>query len=1086
MAELILHDPDGWHPGEREVAEVLQRELPNDWLLVAHLMVPDRRDDRELDLIVVGDGYVHNVEVKHATGRIQIDMNYMRSGGGITRRSPLRQAGSAAKVLRSFLDARIEGFKDLKGWPVTSRVVFSHPEAQLVQVAADVQHRVSTADTVARDLLRTDRGSSQVASLRGQLRRVLAGATLRDTTPTELQSFRVLERLESRRSCLSFRCQHFADGSVWIVRLLQPKPTHDREVAARELEALLTEYNALASLAPLGVGPRVELPQRLDTDQVLVAIAEPEGQSLLDLIEQGHVPQEQEIRRVVHEAFRTLSVVHERGHLHRAITPERVVVKPDGGVLLTDFHVAHVDGRTGLSSVLADLDPVDDDQRRWRARETKDSIVSSVEASDVYSLATTLKAWVIGSTKSDDLRKNTLVRHGDARQRLGSSCADFVEMLRAARADSYIERPRAAEISDQWSPAALASRPDDAADQSRGQPIVPLCYRELAPGDRIDERFVFRRRLGAGATAVTVLAYDEQSEREVVLKGFDFDRVPPELAKQEFAALLELNHDRIAVVRDRYRPQHPYHLVIDYAPGSPVADRLEDFIGDAAAVGSIARALLEGLAYLHGRRVIHRDISAGNVMLGAAEPEELKIIDFGLATLGAEVAGSVGTPLYRAPEVEAGGEWTPACDTYSAGVLLYQLLTGDVPYLVGNGLVKAQPVELPTSLPPEARQLAELLLAATAFDEDNRFPDAAEFLDAVEDLLANPATDEMETSPPPYAGVASEDPEPWVEDEAGLAEESRDEPREDDDAFEAPDWFESLTVPERYEAHVEVGDQGELVTQELEEAPSNYAEQVNEWSQVPPVPRPSTDDTFDAIMAALRDGDSTSTTVEAGQARNADASFRPARGVAMYAGNAWLAPGRLRRYRVGLDRTVRAVVLLAGTERQVQADPIPELVEAVNRAKRAGGQSDGGSFVINEYGHVLVPTGRGAFCVGALDGVPTFRQGEHVLTPEPDGLQPGDMWTGLLAGVRYRLKAGGNDIEYERADGRLVRLSEAIGTSTASSTASSFARIKSGGGRLYVNEAGVVTSPMQRGRTWVDVFVGRIDRERWFPAPEVA
>ena len=1036
MAELIVHDPNGWHPGEREVAALLQRELPDDWLLAAHVVIPHRDDDRELDLVVVGDGYVHNVEVKNASGHIFIDAGYMRSGGGTARPSPLRQAGTAAKVLRGVFNRDVPGFDRLQDKAVTSRVVFSHPGARLAHVDDEVKSRVSTLGSVVDDLLRKDRSSNQLTPLRPLVRPVLAAAELRDPLPQDLHGFRVIERLDYRRSCLTLRCQHFVDDSMWIVRLMQPKPTLDPAAGSRELAALLTEYEALATLAPLGVAPQVERPIRLDTDQVMVAITEPDGRSLLDLIEDGHRPQEDEVRRVVHEAFRSLAVVHEQGHLHRALTPDRVIVKPNGGVLLTDFRVAHVDGRTGYTSVLAELDPDDEHERYWRAPETRTSIVPAVPASDVFALASTLKAWVIGSIKSADVKKDTLSRHGEARQRLGSSLDDFVQLLKSCRSNVYMERATAAEIADRWAPDEPAPPPaTTVAEDGPNGVVVPLCRRELAPGDRVDERFVVRRRLGYGATAVTVLAYDEQSEREVVLKGFDFDRVPPELAKQEFAALLELNHDRIAVVRDRYQPQHPYHLVIDYAPGSPAAEQMGAFIDDADTVAAIARALLQGLAYLHSRRVLHRDISAGNVILGDIDPADLRIVDFGLATLEAEVTGSIGTPLYRAPEIESGGTWTAACDTYSAGVLLYQLLTDEVPYVIQNGLIKARPAEIPTGLSPESRRLAELFLTATAFDPDARFPDGSEFLDALEDRLATPAPEDG----PPTTSVITRI-----------------------DAYDS--WADTETEDDTVESEDEVEDE-ESDSEDFEDGET----------------------LIEQLMVSIRESVSQTTTrvvheyVESART----ATFHPASRVSAYDGNAWLAPGRLRRYRVGLDHAVRAVVLRGGTEQQVQADPVDGLVEAINRAKRAGRQSDGGSFVVNEHGHVLVPTGQGIFFAGILEAPLTFRQGALVLTAEPDGLSPGDMWTGLLAGVRYRLKAGGNDIEYERADGRVVRLSDVVGVAAANTIASGFARVKRGGGRLYVNEAGTVTSPMQRGHTWVDVYVGRVDPDMWFPAPEV-
>lgn len=1063
MAELILFHPESWYDGERECATLLQEGLPDHWLLAAHLILPNRDDDRELDLVVVGDGFVHNVEVKHSGGPIRLDARHIRVGGGVVRKSPLAQSGHAARILRSELDDTIDGFAGLDYRVVADRVVFSNPRARLEHVHDKVRTRVSTLASVVDDLIRKDATSSKLKPFQPELRRYLAGGPVRDPHPTNLHGYEVLERLDGRRSCLTYRCRYSLDDSISIVRLLRPKPLLDEVAADRELDALLNEYRALAKLGPMGATPTVQRPIPLESGQTLVAIAEPDGRSLLDLLEQGPAPEEAEIRRTVYEAFRTLAMVHEQGHLHRAITPERVYVRPDGRVIFTDFHLAHIDGRTGATAVMAELDPLDDEEQVWRARETKRSITTAVEGSDVYALASTLKAWVIGTTNSRELRKHNLNRHLDARERIGSAREPFEELLQTCRAELYKDRPSAAEVAERWAPKTPETRSDErepnsptsgsmteAAAQSQ-----PLCHREMEPGERIDDRFVFRERLGAGRTAVSVLAYDEQSEREVVLKSFDFERVPRELAKREFEALLRLNHDRIAIVRDRYQPDHPYHLVVDHVPGRTAEARLDDFVHDAAAVGAIAHSLLEGLAYLHRHEILHRDISAGNVILGDEQPEQLRIIDFGLASLQHHGADSVGTPLYRAPEVDTGGEWTPACDVYSAGVLLYQLLTGSTPYVVRNGLNKADLLDVPADLPADAERLASLLRTAASFDPDRRFPDGSEFLGAIEDLLTDPDPQRAEPTAEPTIDVeeaASDDraSDGTAEDSIEVASDRADDVPDAPDAFDLDRWLAEIT----------------------ETKPTPPPTPI----RPPAVPRPARPVRAPAPAPSPAPPQAVPST--------AATSFVAA-SPTPYGGNAWLAPGRLRRYHVGLDRTIHATIVRGGGERTVRADPIPGLVEAINLGKRAGGQSDGGSFVINEYGHVLVPTSGGVFCVGRLHGVPAFRHGEQLLTASPDGLQPGEVWNGLLAGLRYRLKAGGSDVEYERPDGRLVRLSGVLGPAAARNAVAGFARIKAGGGRLYVNEAGAVTAPMQKRGAWVDVYLGAIDPARWFPAPQV-
>jgi serine/threonine protein kinase len=1094
MAELLLHDADGLRPGELEVVKLLETALPEDWVVIANLVVPSNQDARELDVVVLGDGYIHVLEVKHHSGRIVID------GTGMTRDgwpvgNPFQQVNGATNALRGWLDKQVPELAGVRYKVATSRVVLSNPLAR-VAVSSDREESVSHIDDLVADLRRRDRSATEVRRLRHKLRRPLESANARDAMPERLLGYRVVERLSNTRSRLTFLGHHFQDDSAWILRILRVRQTLDPEVGVRERAALLLEYEALRALAPLGVAPEVERPQELEDGRFLVAIAALEGQCLLDHVRRDHRPDGEEVRRVVHAAFRALAVVHEKGHVHRALTPERIWIGSDGSVRFSDFHLAHVDTRTGLSSVLDDLDPTDEDQRYWRAPEARHSILGALPESDVWALATSLRSWVLGETRSKPLKKHTLP--GEARARLGDNADDFIELLRSCRLDASFERPCAADVADRWSdepasaPQALDAEPD--------APTLPLFKRDLSPGDEIDDRYVFIERLGAGASAVTFLVKDRQTERLAVLKSINFDDVPIELAKREFEALVDLHHDRIAVVRYLFPPSHGYHLVIDHAPGMPASRCLDDFQGEGQTVARIACSLLQGLGYLHEREVLHRDISAGNVILGAEDPADLKIIDFGLATIEQELSGSCGTPLYRAPEVERGGRWTPACDTYSAGVLLHQLLTGELPYQLRNGcLDKARPAPVPPDLDGFTQALLDLLRTATAFDPDARFPDASEFLAAIEDLL-------REGPPEAVQATAADEPieaGPFEEttfdnlvrdlvdlDKLDLADSlvsDRDVadvlPESVDISCLPPLAPDETSFDELY-THVDDAFAAPLV-EPAPMAPEQAdvlapAEPVNHVLSIPAEPFHEAG----LISIDTRELAKETEAIWDVSVLTGTCTFHPAAQIGPYPGNTWLTPGRLRRYTVGRDHTIRATVVSAGGERTVLADPVPGLVEGVNACKEFAGQPPGGSFVINVHGDVLVPTGEGVVYGGWLDGLLTFRGGGQALSPQPaPTLRIGELWDGLLVGCRYRLKAGCDDIEYEDSYGRATRLSSAIGKDGALEVASAFGRTKRGGGRLYVNEAGAVLAPVQRGYSWVDTYVGRVDPDRWFPAP---
>ncbi|MBI3445786.1 MAG: serine/threonine protein kinase [Magnetospirillum sp.] len=260
-------------------------------------------------------------------------------------------------------------------------------------------------------------------------------------------------------------------------------------------------------------------------------------------------------------------------------------------------------------------------------------------------------------------------------------------------------------------------------------------------------RYVVTRFLIQTAFARLYLAADMQLGRSVVIKVFAVDNDAPEPPfsrdewRRRFVAegriMARLDHPHILAIHETGSLDDgiPFHVLPLMACNLP---RLIGFDAPESVIPSlpeeerpkslplaeclpILRGVLAALAYLHARRIIHRDVKPNNVLLSARESGVAKLCDFGFARVG-EAADTdprawIGTPDFISPEQAQGaGGVSDRTDVYSAGVLAYRMLSGRLPSVPGVGL--------PSDLPP---WLADLVMAAMAA-EPSRRPSAEEML----------------------------------------------------------------------------------------------------------------------------------------------------------------------------------------------------------------------------------------------------------------------------------------------------------------------------------------------------------------------
>ncbi|QHV97709.1 serine/threonine protein kinase [Spirosoma endbachense] len=286
-------------------------------------------------------------------------------------------------------------------------------------------------------------------------------------------------------------------------------------------------------------------------------------------------------------------------------------------------------------------------------------------------------------------------------------------------------------------------------------------------------RFIHHYRieslLGEGGMGTVYRALDTHLERPVAVKMLHSHLVSQvsfmERFRNEALILARLNHPNIAVVYNFLQDGTDYFMAMEYVEG----DSLEMLIRKtgalpAAVAAEITRQGLEGLAHAHRKGVLHRDIKPANLMI---TPEgAIKLMDFGIARVVGEQRMTqanrvVGTLEYMAPELIQGEAPSPASDLYAMGILLYELLSGKLPfasrtdYELMQTIIREKPIGLRKLNAQIPKELEAVVQKALEKNPAKRFADAREFQKALQPFFSqSPALNPAQlTSAPPVKDV---------------------------------------------------------------------------------------------------------------------------------------------------------------------------------------------------------------------------------------------------------------------------------------------------------------------------------------------
>jgi eukaryotic-like serine/threonine-protein kinase len=269
-------------------------------------------------------------------------------------------------------------------------------------------------------------------------------------------------------------------------------------------------------------------------------------------------------------------------------------------------------------------------------------------------------------------------------------------------------------------------------------------------GTRLNGRYRLEARIGTGGMSTVYRAIDETLERPVAIKlmnreiASDSDQL--ERFRREARAVAQLSHPHVVSVIDAGEDEGRPYIVFECVAGETLKERIRR-MGELPIAEAVAYAIeiARALGAAHARHIVHRDVKPQNVLID--EEGSAKVTDFGIARSldedGLTADGRVlGTTDYVSPEQALGHDVTGQSDLYSLGVVLYEMLTGEVPFKGENQVAVAMKhvrEELPDvqlRRPEVSASLAAVLDRATAKDLRERYRSDEELIGDLEEVLA--------------------------------------------------------------------------------------------------------------------------------------------------------------------------------------------------------------------------------------------------------------------------------------------------------------------------------------------------------------
>ncbi|OVE79514.1 hypothetical protein BVY01_02300, partial [bacterium I07] len=204
---------------------------------------------------------------------------------------------------------------------------------------------------------------------------------------------------------------------------------------------------------------------------------------------------------------------------------------------------------------------------------------------------------------------------------------------------------------------------------------------------KVISHFKILEKLGEGGMGVVYKAHDTKLDRTVALKFLPSHITANETDKarflQEAKAAAALNHSNVCTIHEIREHENQQFIVMEYVEGVTLSEKIKSGPLELKTVIDYAMQIGEGLKAAHAKGIVHRDIKSSNIMV--TEANQIKVMDFGLAKLRGstkltKTTSTIGTLAYMSPEHLQNKDIDARTDIFSYGVVLYEMLTGELPF----------------------------------------------------------------------------------------------------------------------------------------------------------------------------------------------------------------------------------------------------------------------------------------------------------------------------------------------------------------------------------------------------------------------
>lgn len=283
--------------------------------------------------------------------------------------------------------------------------------------------------------------------------------------------------------------------------------------------------------------------------------------------------------------------------------------------------------------------------------------------------------------------------------------------------------------------------------------------RENLIGKVLGDRYIVESIVGEGGMSIVMKALDKLDSKEVTIKLLNLNNNSDSTAIERFTneakAVAMLSHPNIVSVHDVSLDGSDKYIVMEYIDGITLKEYLDKNARlDWREAVHFIKQVLNALSHAHEKGIIHRDIKPENVML--LKDGSIKVIDFGIAKLPDSKSltitdKAIGTVNYISPEQASGSASSEKSDIYSTGIMLYELVTGQLPFVSASSVsvammhVSSEPAMPSTICDSIPKGLEQIIIKSIMKSPDRRFGSASAMKKALEYLLLHPAAIFKET-----------------------------------------------------------------------------------------------------------------------------------------------------------------------------------------------------------------------------------------------------------------------------------------------------------------------------------------------------